>query len=108
MPGLSGATTFTDTTPPSTAAFYRIGTDSTNTSSPPWLQTPVFVPASVVVIWTSVANRSYFLERATNLATPTLFTPLATNIPGQIGTTIYADTNAVGSGLFFYRVGVGN
>ena len=58
------------------------------------------------MIWTSVANRSYFLERATNLAAPMLFTPLATSIPGQTGTTIYADTNAIGSGPFFYRVGV--
>ena len=107
VPGLFGTTTFTDTTAPSNgAAFYRIGTDSTNGSSSLWLQTPVFVPASVVVIWTSVANRSYFIERATNLAAPMLFTPLATSIPGQTGTTIYADTNAIGSGPFFYRVGV--
>jgi len=70
------------------------------------LQTPVSMPASVVVEWTSVANRSYFLERATNLAAPMQFAPLATNLPGQPGTTRYTDTNAIGTGPFFYRVGV--
>jgi hypothetical protein len=107
VPGASGTTTFTDTMSPATgAAFYRIGTDSTNASSPLWLQPPVFVPASVVVTWTSVSNRSYFLERATNLIDPTLFTPLATNIPGHPGTTTFTDTNAAGAGPRFYRVGV--
>jgi len=35
-----------------------------------------------------------------------LFTPLATNLPGQPGTTTYTDTNAAGAGPFLYRVGV--
>jgi len=49
---------------------------------------------------------NYFLERSASLATPPAFTSLATNIPGQYGTTTYADTNGIGSGPFFYRVGV--
>ena len=52
-----------------------------------------------------MAGVNYFLERSTNLGSP--FTPLATGIPGQAGTTAYADTNATGAGPFFYRVGVG-
>jgi hypothetical protein len=31
---------------------------------------------------------------------------LATNLPGQPGSTTYTDTNAAGAGPFFYRVGV--
>ncbi len=109
VPGQFGTTMFIDTTPPPTgAAFYRIGTDSSSGSPPLWLEAPVFVPASVVIAWTSVTNRTYFLERSTNLAALPAFTPLATNIPGQPGTTGYTDTNAVGSGQFFYRVGLVN
>jgi hypothetical protein len=33
-------------------------------------------------------------------------TSLATNIPGHLEITTYNDTNAAGSGPFFYRVGV--
>jgi len=51
---------------------------------------------------------NYFLERATSLSASPAFTPLATSIPGKPSTTTYTDTNAVGSGPFFYRVGVGD
>jgi hypothetical protein len=55
-----------------------------------------------------MAGVNYFLECTTNLAATPCFTPLATNVPGQAGTTTYIDTNAAGAGSFFYRVGVGN
>jgi len=48
------------------------------------------------------------VECSTNLAATPRFTPLATNLPGQPGTTTFTDTNGVGPGPFFYRVGVGN
>ena len=58
------------------------------------------------VTWQSVANRSYFIERATNLTAMPPFSLLATNIPGLPGQTSFTDTSAAGSGPFFYRVGV--
>jgi len=109
VPGLSGTTTYIDTTAPSAgAAFYRVGTDSTNGSAPLWLETPLFVPAGLAVTWTSVTNRSYFVERATNLWPQPAFAVVQTNIPGQPGTTTFTDTNVIGSGPWFYRVGVGH
>jgi hypothetical protein len=61
--------------------------------------------SGVTVTWQSVTNQTYFLERATNLMKQPPFSTLATNIAGQVGTTTYTDTNAVGNGPFFYRVG---
>ena len=63
---------------------------------------------NVTVTWQSVAGVSYFLECSTNLAATPRFTSLTTNLPGQAGTTTFTDTNAIGPGPFFYRVGVGN
>jgi len=53
-----------------------------------------------------VAGLNYFLERATYLGTQPSFLPLAANIIGRPGKTTFTDTNAVGVGPFFYRVGV--
>jgi hypothetical protein len=87
---------------------WRCGTDPTNARSVLRMLVPGLTSTNVTVSWQSVAGVSYFLERSTDLAAPMLFTPLAANIPGQSGTTTYTDTNAVGAGPFFYRVGVGN
>ncbi len=63
----------------------------------------------MTITWQSVPGVNYFLERGTNLAGPAIvFEPLVTNIPGQPGITTFLDTNAIGLGPFFYRVGVGN
>jgi len=107
IPGLDGVTAYTDTTPPALgASFYRVGTGATNSATPPRLELPVFVPASVTLTWSSVANRAYFVERATNLAPPTAFSVLQTNIPGLPDTTSFTDTSPPLSGPAYYRVGV--
>ncbi len=108
IPGQFKATAYMDATVSSSkgAAFYRVGTGGTNSAAPPNLELPLFVPASVTLTWSSVSNRAYFVERATNLASAPAFSLLETNIPGLPGTTTFADTNAPASGLAFYRVGV--
>ena len=60
----------------------------------------------MTVSWQSVAGVSYFLERSTNLSAAPPFTPLATGIPAQPGTTSYTDTNPANLAPLFYRVGV--
>jgi hypothetical protein len=57
------------------------------------------------VTWQSVATRSYWLERATNLGP---FQTIATNIPGAAGSQTYTDAAAASRGPYFYRVGVDN
>ena len=62
--------------------------------------------SNVTVRWQSVGGVSYFLERSTNLAVTPPFTTLATNLPGQPGTTTFTDTNPPFPGSWFYRIGV--
>ncbi len=87
---------------------WRCRTDPTNALSALRLLSPVNGGINVTVTWQSVAGVSYFLERSANLAPTSGFTSLATNLPGQSGTTTYTDTNAIRGGPFFYRVGVGD
>jgi hypothetical protein len=87
---------------------WRCGTDPTNALSALRLLAPVSGATNVTVMWQSVTGVNYFLERGANLATSPVFTPLATGIAGQPGTTTYSDTNASGAGPWFYRVGVNN
>lgn len=58
------------------------------------------------VMWTSVATRSYWLERTTNPVGVSAFHPIATNIAGNAGTKTFTDTTATNGGPYFYRVGV--
>jgi len=62
-------------------------------------------PTGFVVTWQSQTTRMYYLQRSAELAQPA-FSTIQDNIAGQAGTTSYTDTNAVGSDLFFYRIGV--
>ena len=83
------------------------GTNPTNALSVLKLMAPVLTNrARVAVTWQSVSNRTYFLQRATNLSAPSSFLIIQTNLAGQAGTTTFIDTNAGGGGARFYRVGV--
>jgi len=85
---------------------WKAGTNPTNVQSVLKLLSIVPRRHTVAVSWQSVSNRVYFLERTTNLSAHTPFVAIATNISGQPDGTTYYDTRALGSGRFFYRVGV--
>ncbi len=84
-----------------------VGTIPTNAASALRLLSPTKVLTGIDVAWQSVTNRTYLLERANNFSAPSPFSLVASNIVGQAGTTTFTDTNAVGPGPFYYRVGVG-
>ena len=85
---------------------WRAGTDPTNAGSVLRLLRPDFGALGMSVRWQSASGRTYFLERGTDLGAQPPFLPLATDLVGQPGMTTFMDTNAVGAGPFFYRVGV--
>ena len=64
--------------------------------------------SGVTVTWSSVTNRTYALERATDLGGVSAFSVLQSNIPGLPDTTSWTDTNSVGPAPRFYRVRVAN
>jgi parallel beta-helix repeat protein len=85
---------------------WQAGTVPTNALSVLRLSSPVRNGSGLVVSWQSVNSRAYFIERSINLSAPGSFLTLATNIAGLPGTTSFTDTSAIGSGPFFYRVGI--
>ncbi len=82
------------------------GLNPTDPSSVLKMLSPAPGGTNIVITWQSQPNINYFLQRATNLSLAPAFQPLATNIPGQSGTTSYTDTNAPAPGPYYYRVGV--
>src|SRR4030095_5660521 len=80
---------------------WRAWTDPMNLGSALRLLTPTASTNGLLVHWQSVPGQTYFLEWSTNLSSA--FAPLAPDIPGQPGTTIYPDTNATGGGPWLHR-----
>jgi hypothetical protein len=85
---------------------WRSGTVPTDAASVLKMLAPFKAAPGVAVRWQSVAGVNYFLERRADLAAPPAFSSIASNLVGQAGATTYTDTNAVGAGPFFYRIGV--
>jgi hypothetical protein len=83
---------------------WRAGTIPTNAASVLALQSPVVVATNLTITWQSVSGHFYCVQRTTDLSVP--FSTLQTDILGHTGTTSYTDTNAVGNGPFYYRVGL--
>ena len=51
-------------------------------------------------------QKANFLKRGTNLLVQPAFSSIVSNLAGLVGTTSFTDTNATGTGPYFYRVGV--
>ena len=85
---------------------WQCDSNPTNALSALRLVAPAPGSTDLTITWQSATTRRYFLQRASHLAVPVAFVTVATNIAGQADTTTYTDTSAVGTGPFFYRVGV--
>jgi parallel beta-helix repeat protein len=84
---------------------WRAGTSPLDASSLLRVLSVSHSPAGAVITWQSVAGRTYFVERATNLAELPAFTWRAGGLAGQANDTSFTDTNVITSPRF-YRVGV--
>jgi hypothetical protein len=82
------------------------GTNPTKSLSVLQMLTTSNSVSGVTVTWQSVTNRTYFLQRSSDLTADPAFETVATDIPGQPDTTSYTDTGATGGGPYFYRAGV--
>lgn len=85
-----------------------VGTDPASAQSVFKLLSVTKPPAGtqgVLVEWVSAVGRNYTLSRSTNLKEIPAFSVLRSNIAGQAGTTRFVDSNATGTGPYFYRVG---
>jgi hypothetical protein len=69
------------------------------------LKSPTVTVSNATITWSSVTNRTYYVQRDGNLSQP-VFSSIQSNIVGQAGTTSFTDTTATNGSSFFYRVGV--
>jgi hypothetical protein len=85
---------------------WRAGTNPTNALSVLKMLAAAEGSPGVTVTWRSVNGLTYFLERSTDLTAQPALSVVQSNLTGQADMTSFTDTNAAGSGPFFYRVGV--
>jgi hypothetical protein len=82
------------------------GLNPTNPASVLALQTPGLTATNATIAWHSVAGINYFIQSGSDLGAQPPSSTIQSKIVGLAGTTSYIDTNAVGSGPFFYHAGV--
>ena len=86
---------------------WRCNTDPTNETSLFWrFTTPALEGEGFVLRWRSEEGVRYRLDRSTNLSTDAFGYPVRTHIVATPSINSETDTTAVGSGPWFYRVGV--
>ena len=81
------------------------GLNPTNTASVFALQSPAVSGANNAITWSSVTNRTYYVQRSGDLSQAD-FSSTQSNIVGQAGTTSFTDTTATNGDLLFYRIGI--
>ncbi len=84
---------------------WRAGTDPSDDHSLLRLLTPLVSSNGIAVRWQSVSDRTYHLERSSDI-TQHPFQTVASNVIGQAGVTIFADTNTLSPQSLIYRVRV--
>jgi len=82
------------------------GTNPTNGASLLILYSPTINSNGMNILWQSVNNRTYYLQRSSALGPSAGFSILESNIQGQVGVTTFTDTAGSAVGPFYYRVGV--
>ena len=82
------------------------GTTPTNSLSVLKMFSPSNNVPGLRVSWQSVTNRTYFLQRSTNLLAQPAFSSIKSNLTGAATSTTYPDTTATNGGPYFYRIGV--
>ncbi|HWW01075.1 MAG TPA: choice-of-anchor Q domain-containing protein [Candidatus Acidoferrum sp.] len=85
---------------------WRAGTNPRDASSVLQMLSLSNQASGLTVTWQSVSGVNYYVQRADDLTAQPPFTSLQSNLVGEAATASYVDTNAVGPGPYFYRVGV--
>lgn len=82
------------------------GTNPTNAASVIKMLSVSNSVSGNVVAWQSVTNRTYYLQRSTNLLINPAFVSIYTNPSSSLTNLSFTDTTAKKTGSYFYRVSV--